>query len=580
MRTPDVPATKRGVVKMTATIFDPLGLISPYLLQAKLLIQKLWALKMDWDDEVTGAELSVWQNWLSELTEVEGIKVPRCLKTSVSGEAKKIELHLFSDASENAFAAVGYVRMTDAEGCHTVSMVMSRTRVAPLKQLTIVRLELQAAVLATRLAKTIQEELTFRLDDVVFWYDSQVVLQFVANESRMFQTFVANRVSEIRDSTEPSQWRHVPGSQNPADICSHGLSASKLRGSELWWNGPDFLRQDRRDWPYLKTPTLSQEEPELRRNPVKPVISFIGEAAVRQPLVDPARFSSWSKYRRVVAWIHRFIYNARARERRCGPLSVEELLNAEQCIIREDQENETVTAPPGLSVSRDDQGLLRVTGRLTNAPAEVCRQPIVISPRSEVTRLIVNDLHQRCLHTGLNHTLNLLREKYWIPKARATVRRLIRRCAYCRNRRASRANPKMADLPSERFDATRPFSSVGLDFLGPFQVKKFRKTEKRSIMLVTCLSTRAVHLEVCQSLETDSFLLALRRFIARRGRPALIWSDSGTNLVGGERELREAIAAWNQEQSSDFLSQENIQWKFTPPTASHMGKCGSDSSRL
>ena len=158
-----------------------------------------------------------------------------------------------------------------------------------------------------------------------------------------------------------------------------------------------------------------------------------------------------------------------------------------------------------------------------------------------------------------------------MPKARASVKKLIRQCVYCRNRRAIQTNPKMADLPSERFDTTRPFSSVGLDFLGPILVRKFRKTEKRYILLVTCLATRAIHLEVANSLDTDAFLMALRRFIARRGRPTLIWSDNGTNFVGGERELREAIAAWNQEQISDALSQKNIQRKFNPPSASHMG---------
>ena len=571
VRTDEVPATKRGVVKMAAAIFDPLGLISPFLLQAKIIIQKLWALKYDWDEEISGAELTLWQNWLAELHEVKYIEVPRCLKMSVSASIKEMELHLFSDASENAFGAVGYVRMTDVDGRHSVSLVMSRTRVAPLKQLSIVRLELQAAVLATRMAKTIQRELTYKFDDVVFWSDSQVVLQFVANESRMFQTFVANRVSEIRDSTEPAQWRHVPGTCNPADICSRGRSASQLKGSDLWWNGPEFLMQDRRDWPHLKTPSLPPDLPELKRKPIGPGVSFVGGLAARQPLVDPARFSSWSKYRRVVAWVRRFIWNVRTKEKRHGSLTVEELLQAEQLIIREDQEHEKMKPQPGLTLFKDEMGIVRVKGRLKNAPAEVCRQPIVLSPGSEVTRLIVIDLHERCLHAGLNHTLNLMREKFWMPKARASVKKLIRQCVYCRNRRAIQTNPKMADLPSERFDTTRPFSSVGLDFLGPILVRKFRKTEKRYILLVTCLATRAIHLEVANSLDTDAFLMALRRFIARRGRPTLIWSDNGTNFVGGERELREAIAAWNQEQISDALSQKNIQWKFNPPSASHMG---------
>lgn len=129
----------------------------------------------------------------------------------------------------------------------------------------------------------------------------------------------------------------------------------------------------------------------------------------------------------------------------------------------------------------------------------------------------------------------------------------------------------MANLPEARFDARRPFSTVGLDYLGPFTVKKFRKTEKRYVLLITCLATRAVHLEVAASMDTDCFIMALRRFIARRGRPHTVYSDNGTNLVGGERELREAIKQWNQSKITDALSQRDIRWVFLPPAAPHMG---------
>ena len=259
---------------------------------------------------------------------------------------------------------------------------------------------------------------------------------------------------------------------------------------------------------------------------------------------------------------------------------MEELLQAEEIIVRQDQEQEKVSCQPGVSLYQDDKGLVRVKGRLSHAPAEICREPIVLSPSSEVTRLIVTNLHERCMHAGLNHTLNLVREKFWLPRARASVKKLIWRCAYCRNRRAAPTCPRMADLPSERFDTGRPFSSVGLDFLGPVQVRKFRKTEKRYILLVTCLATRAIHLEIAESLETSSFLMALRRFIARRGCPKIIWSDNGTNLVAGERELRENIAAWNQEQICDSLTQNNIQWKFNPQPPAIWVVYGRDSSPL
>ena len=176
---------------MAATVFDPLGLLSPFLLKVKILIQRLWTLKIDWDEEIEGVELSQWKNWLKELSEVELIKILRCLKVSATSDITSVQLHVFSDASEDAFAVVAYTRMTDEDGQHTVSLMMSRTRVTPLKQLSIVRLELQPALLAVRLARAVQDELTCKFEDVIFWTDSQVFFQFISNESRMFRDILS-----------------------------------------------------------------------------------------------------------------------------------------------------------------------------------------------------------------------------------------------------------------------------------------------------------------------------------------------------------------------------------------------------
>lgn len=152
------------------------------------------------------------------------------------------------------------------------------------------------------------------------------------------------------------------------------------------------------------------------------------------------------------------------------------------------------------------------------------------------------------LHSGLEHILSEVRLTYWIPKARSTVGKVLHRCAFCRNRRAQPQTPMMLDLPVSRLDMSRPYACVGLDYCGPLTVRKFRKTEKRYILLITCLATRALHSS--SSMDTDVFLMALRRFIARRGRPQVIWSDNGSNLMAGEKELRSCLEAWNQAQIS------------------------------
>ena len=568
-------STKRGVLQRTAMLFDPLGIITPFVLIAKCLIQTLWQKKLAWDEDMPEEELVTWKSWLEELSCLEDLAVPRCLKSAVTEEVHAVELHLFADASERAFAAAGYVRFTDAAGHHHTALVMSRSRLAPLKQLSIVRLELQAAVLAVRLAGIIKKEMSYVFSRTVFWTDSQVVLQFISNESRTFRTFVANRVAEIRESCEPSDWKHVPGKKNPADIASRGMPASLLKNCDLWWSGPEFLQEDEEEWPKTKIPGLQPEQPELKKTSVKPTVTFVGDSSQTR-LADPAAYSSWKKYRRVVAWSLRFINNLRSaaerKPKQSGVLSVDELKEAELLIFREDQAEMALDTPTDLSLFRDDQGLVRAKGRLGSAPlAEISREPILLHPSSDVTRLIVSDLHVRSMHAGVSQTLNQFRYRFWTPKARSTVKKVLRSCAGCRNRRAQPVCPEMAALPKVRVEMDRPFANCGLDFLGPLTVRRFRKTEKRYVLLVTCLATRAIHLEVAQGLDTDSFLLALRRFIGRRGRPRCICSDNGTNLVGGERELREALAEWNQQKIAEPLSQMDIVWKFNPPTASHMG---------
>lgn len=572
----DVPPTKRGVLKQTAAVYDVIGILAPFVLLAKVLVQKLWQRKCDWDDQLTEGELQTWKLWQSELQLIESISIPRWYGKMAPTADVTRELHLFSDASEDAFGAVAYVRMVTPETSHC-ELIMARTRLAPLKQLTIVRLELQGAVLAVRLADTIKKEMNYEFKRTLFWTDSQVVLQFLQQESRRYHTFVANRVAEIHESTRPEEWRYVPGPENPADICSRGKTASELKVSQSWWHGPTFLTESEDAWPRLgNLEQLNTDYPEVKKPAVYVTTNAPPEIATSN-LLDPKRFSSWLKYRRVLGWVMRFISNSRAKvagqAKMTGPLRNSELVSVEVCILKSEQR---VVSNGGnmrdLSPFCDNHGLLRVGGRLTNAPlGESARHPVILPANSEITRLIITDTHQKVFHSGLERTLCELREQYWVPKMRSVVKRLLRKCAFCHKRRAKPQPPRMADLPEARFDMSRPFSSVGIDYFGALTVKKFRKTEKRYVLLITCLSTRAVHLELAAEMDTSCFIMALRRFIARRGRPRVIYSDNGRNFVGGEKELRQCIQSWNQAQIVDALSQRNIEWVFNPPGAPHMG---------
>lgn len=216
--------------------------------------------------------------------------------------------------------------------------------------------------------------------------------------------------------------------------------------------------------------------------------------------------------------------------------------------------------------------MLRADGRISAATVSTSvKNPVILPDRDPLSILVIREVHTSCAHAGIEHTLNELRRCFWIPKARSLVKHVLRKCVYCAKRRAHSEIPRMADLPADRFDQTRPLNIIGIDYFGPLEVKRLRTTEKRYVLLITCMSIRAVHLEVSHKLDTDSFLMALRRFCARRGVPSKIYSDNGTNLVGGENELRRSIQEWNQSQIADSLSQKQIEWHFIPPSAPHMG---------
>ena len=209
------PPTKRGVLSIVSSLFDPLGFLSPFVFSAKILLQELWRDKLPWDRQIPEPYLSQWQRWLEELTRVITIGIPRCYKVQSLRNSSTVQLHNFADASRRGYAAVSYLRFADEKGVIHCSFVMGKTRNAPIREWTIPRLELQAAVLAARQSKIILRELDLPVGQTFFWSDSMTSLQYIKNVTRRFQTFVANRVAEIHETSSPGQWHHIPGVINP-----------------------------------------------------------------------------------------------------------------------------------------------------------------------------------------------------------------------------------------------------------------------------------------------------------------------------------------------------------------------------
>ena len=596
------PLTRRGILSSVSSIYDPLGFLSPVILPAKQILQQLCKLKLAWDEAIPPEMAQTWQRWVDDLILLHSFSVRRCFTPSEFGNVEMAQLHHFCDASEVGFGAVSYLRLTNSEKEVCVAFVIGKARVAPLKHVTIPRLELAAAVVAVRLDKMLSKQLELNLSESVFWSDSMTVLKYIANTTTRFKTYVANRVSIISSLSNVGQWRHVGSKMNPADAASRGMKVGAFLKSSTWITGPDFLGKTEREWPASvdKASLHPDADPEVREE----VLSFAAQAEEVCPTTKLLlHFSSWTRLKRAVAWIMKLKEKLRLKIKenaQCGdqtpvkqvkktnylPLTVDDLLLAEEAIVRFVQKkhySSELAALKSGGVKKSSQlykldpiaidDVLRVGGRLSRSALPVeTKHPAILPKESHVSKLILQHVHNKVGHRGRNHMLSTLRRQYWIPHANAAARKIISECVICLKQRQRPGEQKMSDLPVDRVTADAPpFTHVGLDYFGPIEVKKGRSLVKRYGALFTCLTCRAVHLEVAHSLNTDSCINAIRRFICRRGQVKEIRTDNGTNFVSTNRELKQAIAELNHSKIQKSLMQDGIKWTFNPPYGAHHG---------
>ena len=590
-------ATRRGMLSIISSVFDPLRFVAPFILPAKVLLQTSCH-KLGWDDEISGECLRRWKNWLMDLPTLESVLVKRCVKPQDFGESVRHEIHHFCDASETGYGTVSYLRSINKNGKINCAFLFAKSRLVPMKRITILRLKLTAATLAVKIDGTLRRELEIPIDNSLFWTDSTCTLRYIKNKDRRFHTFVANRIAVIHDGSDLNQWNYVATKENPADDASRGLSAKDLLLNERWIHGPEFLWTEANTWLPCdeNISEMAEDDIEVKRlvQTHSMEISLDGMSMSSRIF---SRFSSWFKLKKAVAWLLRFkkwfLYRFKRKEE-YNPLlfqkriTVEEMNEAENVIVKCVQSEcfaEEISTIQSMAMVKKSsslrrldpflkEGILCVGGRLKNAPYEYndTKYPIILPKNHHVSDLIIFHFHETSGHFGQEYVLSLIREKFWIIQARVPVRRITKGCFDCKRRTQEPSDQKMADLPADRVTPNNPpFTSVGVDYFGPFIVKRGRTMVKRYGVVFTCLAIRAVHIEIAHSLETDSFINALRRFIARRGTPEILRSDNGTNFKGGERELREAIEQWNLDKLHEFCLQRKVYWLFNPPAASHMG---------
>lgn len=618
--------TKREMLKVVMSIFDPLGFLVPITIPSKVMIQHAWRAGIEWDQKISPEIEDEWKNWLVCLDNVAKFSVPRCYFEGISN-VKAIQLHLFCDASESAFCACAYIRIEYSDGRFAVRFVAAKSKVAPQKALSIPRLELQGAVMASRLSATLRKEMRLKIDECVYWTDSRTVLGWIRSDHRRYTPFVAHRISEILDVSTINQWRWIPTKVNVADDGTKWENVPVI--SNRWLNGPSFLSTT--EWPEEGVRARTTNE-ELRSTLCATTVT-----KTLGPWLHPERFSSWTRLHRSLALIIRYfsiLYTriqdpqrkklevrndikwlrpkrdphvvnpttdniAKAIQEslkyRITPLNGSELKNAELVLLQKCQlesfPDEINLLTNGKSVPKqsdlyellptiDKDKLLRATTRLDAVPSgisEDLKSPIILGKTHHITYLIIMSFHLQLHHFGRESVVREIRQRFWIPKIRIQVNRTLRKCNKCQICNAKATTPRMADLPPQRLALNQPaFTYTGMDFFGPLEITVGRHREKRYGVVFTCLTTRGVHIELASSMDTSSCILAVRNFMNRRGPPLQIWSDNGTNLRGAEKELREAFEAIDKTQLVDRTQSKSphptyVEWKFNPPSASHFG---------
>ncbi|XP_070854152.1 uncharacterized protein [Drosophila suzukii] len=497
--------TKRQVLSDVARIFDPLCILSPVVVQFKILFQELWLLDLGWDTEFP-PKIADWWN--------------KC------------------HASIKAYSAVIYSRVMRADGTVSVSLIAGKTRVAPLKQQSLPRLELCGALLLSRLFLSVKAALQHNDIEVHAWCDSTIVLAWLSHPPTKLKTFVANRTSEILEALPRNAWHHVNTKENPADCATRGMLASDLLHFDLWWMGPSWLQD-----PEMLAVKLTSKKfcSSLLENHGKEEVKTTALTAQETSSLSPIealtqRVSSWTKLVRVVAYALRFIQKTKATKSATlangKMLTFEEiqaarilcLQEAQKCFIEDRKlltENEPLHSRSQLVklspiICKD--GLLRVGGRLDNSqlPADV-KHPILLPKSNRITRMILEHEHTTNLHPGVSALFVIVR-------------------------------------------------GVGKE--------KARKT-KGYICLFVCLVTSAIHLELATDLSTDTFLACLRRFMSLRGKCSQIFSDNGTNFVSAKRaldEMQQLLSSQEHQRNlAQSLADDGIKWSFIPPHSPHWG---------
>ncbi|XP_061705526.1 uncharacterized protein LOC133516552 isoform X1 [Cydia pomonella] len=562
---------KRSILSFIGSFFDPLGLAGPIVVRAKQFLQDLWRQNLDWTSPIPEEFLSKWIKFHKEILEMPTIQIQR----HVMPTKDQVEIIGFCDASSKSYGACIYVR-TFQNGKATMNLLCSKSKIAPMKnELTIPKLELNAAVLLAKLFDKVKQILAnVKITAKYLLSDSKVTLCWIKSNKESLPVYVKNRIQIINNVTSDCIWSHIDGATNPADVLSRGCSALVLAKNDLWWHGPhDFLDPNYHPQPFTVT-NSSENTNDTFSSHLACLIATPNEPELLK------KYSSWIKLQRVHAWILRFYNNCKnSNNKNNGNLSVSEIQQSKYKIVsllqHEYFKEEIHCINNKLPIKSnlkslvpflDANNVLRVTGRLQNANIPYAQKhPMILPKKCFVTSLIIQYEHKSLLHGGLKDTISSLAQTYWIINCNKEVSKIIGKCITCYRFKAQAASQLMGSLPFDRVNEAKVFDVIGIDYCGPFSIKQ--SSLRRSIVtkgyvcVFVCFATKAIHLELVSDMTTPAFIAALKRFTARRGYPSKIFCDNAKTFIGADNSLKE-LSNLSSKEHQDYVTDYAVSKKY------------------
>ncbi|XP_063384617.1 uncharacterized protein LOC134670736 isoform X1 [Cydia fagiglandana] len=567
--------TKRSLLSFVSRLFDPLGLVGPAIVNAKLLLQQTWLEKLQWNSPLPDHLNEGIKRFATSLNKMKSIVVKRNLDTS---NAKTIDIIGYADASVKAHGCCLYLRIVNLDDSVSVGLLCSKSRVNPIQKLSIPRAELNAALLLAKLVKKVYDLIKDKFEVKVYLFlDSQVVLCWLATSSLKLNVYVANRVKYIQETTQDFSWYYVPTEHNPADLLSRGVDPHLLQGNNLWFYGPTSLKTA--DFLPKTGYEIPREIPELR-------VSHVTEKSEPLPLFIGC--SNIDRIKRIVSYMYRFVNNCKVKleDRLSGNLTPEELDLALKIVLRWvqaqyfAQEIKALNSKSPLKSNLqalnpflDNMHLMRVGGRLQHADVPYAtKHPIILPKGCKLVHYLIEKEHRVLLHAGAKLVLSDLSLRYHIINGIREVKCVINKCIICFKLKAKNAEQLMGSLPYDRITPCRVFEKTGMDFGGPYNIKMLRVRKpvirKAYILLFVCFTTKALHIELVSDLTTECFMNALKRFIARRNKPNIIYCDNASTYKGAQNKLNELYklqSATDHKNAVElFAADQGISFKFIP----------------